>query len=278
MSSQPIGIACRVERGVLTGACSARFDADVAVTLHAAADSLSEFAGWQGACAGTSDCALGASRMDSVTAVLRGPRIAVVATELTTVLWGQGGHGSGTVTIAPGDVRCAIVDNAIAGPCETETFPGEPVTVVVEHAPDEAGVVASTNGRAWGQLCTFSTGTPLFLQFICSGALTQSRAELKVALYRTILNASLAASTSTGRGWVRSDVGGIACRVAPEGLSGTCGADIAPGTAVTLTYEPDPGTVFLNWGGDCGTTLRVPVCRLTMDRSRRSFTVQTTGH
>ena len=31
VSSQPIGIACRVERGVLTGACSARFDAAVAV-------------------------------------------------------------------------------------------------------------------------------------------------------------------------------------------------------------------------------------------------------
>lgn len=54
----------------------------------------------------------------------------------------------------------------------------------------------------------------------------------------------------------------------PEGIDcpGTCSAPFVPGTAVTLTSQPDPGFEFLEWGSDCAGSAG---CQVTLDVPRQ---------
>jgi MYXO-CTERM domain-containing protein len=63
VSSAPAGITCS------NGTCTANFDRDAQVSLTAAANEGSEFAGWMGACSGTAACAVTLDVAKSVTAV-----------------------------------------------------------------------------------------------------------------------------------------------------------------------------------------------------------------
>jgi hypothetical protein len=69
----------------------------------------------------------------------------------------------------------------------------------------------------------------------------------------------IASTAGPGTGSVRSSPAGIDCGV-------DCSERYAPGTVVTLTAEPAPGSTFEGWGGSCsGTSL---VCQLIMDTDR----------
>ena len=65
----------------------------------------------------------------------------------------------------------------------------------------------------------------------------------------TNLTATIA---GTGIGTVTSSPVGITC------ASGTCSANFAPNTMVTLTAVPGTGSVFVGWGGACSGTS--PTC------------------
>jgi hypothetical protein len=65
--------------------------------------------------------------------------------------------------------------------------------------------------------------------------------------------------TGTGSGAVTSSPGGINC-------GSTCSATIESGTAVTLTANPAPGSVFAGWSG--AITGTDPVVQLTMDAAK----------
>ena len=61
-----------------------------------------------------------------------------------------------------------------------------------------------------------------------------------------------------GGGRVTSEPSGVDC-------IDDCEAGFVDGTAVTLTADPDPGSVFAGWSGSCVGT---GTCQLTMDQAR----------
>lgn len=66
-------------------------------------------------------------------------------------------------------------------------------------------------------------------------------------------------TASKGGGAIHSDKGGIACTNTgsnPAGMSGTCFADFAPGTTVTLSQTPDSNSTWATWSPvGCGTNV-----------------------
>jgi hypothetical protein len=74
----------------------------------------------------------------------------------------------------------------------------------------------------------------------------------------------LVAPHGTGSGRVTSTPSGIDCALAESGAAGTCSADFAHGTQVTLTAAPDGGTGFNGFTGECSGTS----CEITMDQPR----------
>ncbi len=73
-------------------------------------------------------------------------------------------------------------------------------------------------------------------------------------------------TASMGGGAIHSNVGGIACTNTgsdPAGMSGTCFADFAPGTTVTLSQTPDSNSTWATWSPvGCGTNEN---CTVVMD-------------
>lgn len=89
-----------------------------------------------------------------------------------------------------------------------------------------------------------------------------------------------ALSVTSGGGPTAGDVttspeGGIACHVAPAGLTGTCVGSFAPGDDVTVTAT-GPKTATVTIGGGCsavhapvaGQASSVATCRVTMNRAK----------
>jgi len=76
-------------------------------------------------------------------------------------------------------------------------------------------------------------------------------------------------TTGKGGGSVHSDKGGISCVNTgsnPDGMSGTCWADFAPGTTVTLFQTPDSNSVWAIWSpSGCGTNQD---CTVVMDGAK----------
>ena len=98
VTSNPAGIACGTT-------CSAEFDNNLLVTLSAAADTGSTFAGWSGeGCSGTGTCQVTMSQARSVTAAF------TLNTYLLTVA--KSGTGTGTVTSSPAGIACGTTCSA----------------------------------------------------------------------------------------------------------------------------------------------------------------------
>jgi hypothetical protein len=96
-----------------------------------------------------------------------------------------------------------------------------------------------------------------------SGAGISQTVQVQLSLSVTALNTyrltlTLVSDTpGKGGGSIHSDVGGIACTNTgsnPAGMSGTCFADFAAGTTVTLMQTPDSNSILATWSpAGCGT-------------------------
>lgn len=224
VTSSPEGIDCGAE-------CATSFAHGTLVVLTATPDAAtSSFAGWAGACSGTSrTCALSmtAARDARATFTLL-PRALSVA---------LAGSGEGSVTSSPGGIACGA-------DCTEDYAHG--TTVVLTAAPNPG----TSSFAGWTGACSGAALT-------CSVSMTEARAVTATfaRLPRT-LDVEIA---GTGAGTVTSSPAGIACR-------GDCTEDYAHGTVVELTARPAPGSVFDGWTGACSG----PTCSIEMTAARRA--------
>lgn len=141
VTSSPSGINCG-------STCSANYTTGTSVTLTAAAASGATFAGWSGACSGTSTCTVSMTAARSVTATFNGTG----ATFALTVT--KAGTGSGAVTSSPSGVNCGST-------CSANYSSGTSVTLT-------ATATSGSTFAGWSGACT-GTAT-------CTVSMTAARA------------------------------------------------------------------------------------------------------
>jgi uncharacterized repeat protein (TIGR01451 family) len=189
------------------------------------------FAGWSGACAGT---AAGTSVTMSAAKRCTATFKAAPSVILTTT---KAGTGGGTVTSSPAGIACGAT-------CAHSYATG--IAVTLTAAPDPDSVFAGWSGACAGT----ASGTPVTMSAVKSCTATFNAAP-SVTLTTT--------KAGTGSGTVTSSPPVIAC-------GATCAHSYATGTAVTLTAQPDPGSVFAGWSGACAGT--APATSVTMSAAK----------
>jgi hypothetical protein len=239
--SNPAGMNCAIAAGSATGACTASFVGGTAVTLQATPNAGSVFTGWAGACSGTGSCSVTLNTAQSVTAQFAAitPTVAVTGT------------GSGSVSSSPAGLACTLTSGATSGTCSASFTYGNTVTLTTTPA---SGWVFS----GWGGDCT-GTGT-------CQPNVTANRAVVANFVRATI--ALKITGAGTGDGIVKAPSVGLNCPVSKGGgKEADCTVLVAQDVAVTLTADPQGGSVFAGWSGDVctGTAL---TCTLTVSQAR----------
>jgi uncharacterized repeat protein (TIGR02543 family) len=217
--------------------CSGSFVQNATVTLVATPATGATFAGWTGACGGTSTtCTILLNQAKSVTATFTGGT-AGTGFALSVSVSGSGSVTGGGISCGNGATLCSVNQT--------------PNTTVVLTATPSAG--ASFLG--WGGACSGTATT-------CSVVMTAARS----------VTASFTGGTGGGGTTVQLTVsvtgsgivtgGGISCG---NGNS-TCTANVGSGSTVTLIATPTAGATFSGWGGSCNGAS--PTCTLTLTSSR----------
>ena len=138
------------------------------------------------------------------------------------------GNGRGTVTFTPAGTAASCTDS-----CSSRFNPGTVVTLA-----------ATANNKSyfagWSGACTGMAG--------CS--VTLSSAQTVTAMFSAIASGPpqplLVTTSGSGGGSVSISAYGVA-----TSCTGSCTANHAEGTQVTLTAAPVPGTVLSGWSGAC---------------------------
>jgi hypothetical protein len=226
VTSSPAGIACG-------SACTAEFDEGKTVTLFAAPDAHSVFAGWTvtGAepCPGTGSCTVLISHNVEVSASFEEP-----ANQQTLTLSESGG-GAGTVISEPAGISCP-------SDCAEHFNQGRLVTLTATAAPHSRFL-------EWqGLACDESTAAT------CQ--VTMNQAESLSAQFAPIPQINITVTKAgSGQGTVTSSPAGISC-------PGNCSAAFDQGSELTLTAAPAPGATFAGFsGGGCS---QAATCTLTI--------------
>ncbi len=146
VTSSPAGIACTITAGAASGACSVRFPRGSAVALTVSPGSAAAFAGWSGACTGTSACTL---EMTTGRAVVASFQEAAPGYRLT-VRPDPNNLASGTVTSSPAGIACELFGTQASGNCTADFASGTTVTL-----SPTAGQTSIFGG--WGEACAGSS-------------------------------------------------------------------------------------------------------------------------
>ena len=219
VTSSPAGISCG-------STCSASFNGGTAITLTAAANANSTFAGWSGGCTGTSTCSVTLAAATSVTATFT----ATAPVQLTVQ---DAGTGTGTVTSSPAGINCGTT-------CTASFASGTAVTLT-------AAASANSTFAGWSGACT-GTGP-------CTVTLTSAATVTATFTSNAPPPVQLTVqSAGNGSGTVTSSPAGINCGT-------TCTANFPNGTAVTLTAAANTNSTFGGWSGACTGTA---TCTVTL--------------
>lgn len=247
VTSSPAGtLNCRLAGGNVSGACSAGVLENATLTLTAAADAGSTFAGWSGPCAGAAaTCTVPLTQAQAVGAVFSPNTIATVALTTAGDASGLGGgYVSSAQTGSAGALSCHRIGGITSGAvCSTQFGSGTQVTLTA--TPDALSTFAGWSGPCSGSgtTCTFTVG---------------SSAVAPVATFAksSSANGVTVAPTGTGSGslTIATKIKSAACDQSevnqPDG--GTCIAPWDPANVpptVTITATPAAGSRFTGWSG-----------------------------
>ncbi len=223
-------VKCKVGAGS-PETCATEYPEGTALTLIAEASAGSEFAGFSGACTGSS-CALAMNAALTVTATFD-----LIPPEFEYPLTVERiGTGSGTVSSDPAGIDCG-------SDCSEPFLEGTKVTLTAAPAPGSAFDHWTGGGCTGSGACTT----------------TMSTSRIAKAVFTAVGQRTLTVSRAgTGRGTVTSSPAGIDCGQA-------CEAGFGVGTKVTLTVIAAAGSRFAGFSGACTGT---GSCRVTMDEAR----------
>ena len=202
--SNPAGVDCGAT-------CTYEFDVNAMVTLNAAAEPGSTFAGWDGdGCAGLEPCTVTMTQARTVKASF------LITTYLLTVLRNLGG----TVASSPAGIECGTR-------CDASFASG--TRVVLTATPAVGATFAGWSGAGLG--CGETATCELLLD-------APKTVSARFAYPLTVRK------SGTGQGTLRSAPTGVDC-------GPTCSARFDTGSVVTLTAEPAANSSFAGWSGGC---------------------------
>ncbi|MDM8523025.1 hypothetical protein QUF80_06585 [Desulfococcaceae bacterium HSG8] len=230
VSGDPAGIDCGDD-------CSEIYDAGTVITLTAAADQGSAFAGWSGACLNMDEtCTVALDEDQDVIATF--DEIPAETTEyLLTVE--KDGAGSGTVSAIPAGIDC--------GDDCSETYEEGTVTTLTATA-DEGSEFAGWSGACTGtEACVITADQ--------AQTVTAAFDEIPVVTPEYALTVE---KSGAGSGTVSGDPVGIDC-------GDGCSETYEEGTVITLAAAADEGSEFAGWSGACTGT---DTCIVTMTEAQ----------
>ncbi len=222
------GLVTSTPSGVDCGStCQATFPSGTVVTLQASPSPGSYFAGWSGgACSGTNP--------SCVTTIAADTTVVAIFQLQNTLTVSKTGSGSGLVTSTPSGVDCGST-------CQATFTPGTMITLQAVSSPGSYFAGWSGGGCSGTDpscTITLAADTTVVATFQLQKILTVTKA-------------------GAGSGLVTSTPPGLDC-------GSTCQATYTPGTNVTLTATPSPGSQFAGWsGGGCSGT--DSLCIITID-------------
>ncbi len=230
VTSSPAGISCGTN-------CAAAYNSGTAVTLTAAPDASSTFAGWSGACTGTGTCSVTMSAAKSVTATFSIKTNTITASAGTggsispsgSVSVNYGANQSFTITANTGySIADVTVDGASVGVVSTYTFSN----VIASHT-----ISASFTTNTYN-LSVTKAGTG-------AGTITSSPAGISCGsscsyAYNSGTAVTLTAApdaSSTFAGWSGACTG-----------TGTCSVTMSAAKSVTATFSIKTNTITASAG------------------------------
>jgi hypothetical protein len=223
VTSSPAGINCGSD-------CSEIYEFGTGVTLTATPSGGAAFAGWSGACTGSSStCTLEMNGPKSVTATFTNKPVLTVS---------KSGTGTGTVTSSPSGINCGT-------DCSEPYNEGTSVTLT-------ASAAANSTFAGWTAACSGSGLT-------CN--VTMNVSKEAIATF-TLKPQHMLTVDTDGAGRVTGP--GIDCGTDGVNTFNDCDEQYDEGTPVTLTADPvEPLADTVTWAGGCsGSELS---CQLTMD-------------
>ena len=252
VTSSPSGLSC-------TAGCtsaSASFASTTAITLTAQAASGSTFAGWSGACSGTSSsCTIAAGTSSAnITASFNTSGGGNTVTPLlqTNISGATGSLQYFSVAVPSGATNLNIQTSGGTGDADLYVrFGQQPTTSAYDCGSFNYGNV---------EVCPSTAPTAGTYHIMLTGYEAFSGVTL-TASYQTSTAQSYTLSVArqgAGSGIVTSTPSGIGC-------GSTCTASYAAGASVTLTAYPASGSSFTGWGGACSGTSS---CTVSMDSAR----------
>ena len=235
--------------GVMSGICSATFDAGSTVTLIGGSTNNGSFDGFTGACTGgTCSISIASGVTSAVSAAFS------AAPQRLTVTAGPGSAGGGVVTSQPAGINCVLSGTTTSGTC-TGFFAANSVVTLQQTTIGNA-VFAAWSGDCVSDPCQ----------------LVMSEGRTALAIFQT--QGIALSGGGTGSGVVTSIPSGISCTVTNGVTGGTCLTTFPPNTVVTLNATPSGRSSFSGYSGACNAS----TCTLTMTPgTTNSITAQFTA-